>query len=137
MHDNRISADCHLDHCPLNLRLAPTSVHTLMQQCDETRCTHDLASVFAAKETGDGSTDEVFGSVGGHRTFLAFSRCGRGGFFRGFCMGHCAGCDQLNFLGAGVYSRNAVEPWPHSGHRSPRLAAQASRSWSQAGASLQ
>jgi hypothetical protein len=43
----------------------------------------------------------------------------------------------LNLLGPGVYGGNAEEPWPHVAQRSPRLAAQASRSWSQAGAPLQ
>ncbi len=58
-------------------------------------------------------------------------------FFNGFRFGHSPAGGQLNLSRPGVYDRNAEEPWPHSVQRSPRLAAQASRSWSQAGASLQ
>jgi hypothetical protein len=38
------------------------------------------------------------------------------------------GSQKLTLLGPGVYDRNATEPCPHSMHRSPRLATQASRS---------
>jgi hypothetical protein len=100
------------------------------------RRAHELANIFVSKETVDSTSDEVLGRVG-HRVFLAFSRGGRGSFFSDFRFGHSPCGGQLNLSLPGVYGGNAEEPWPHSVQRSPRLAAHASRSWSQAGASLQ
>src|SRR5262249_60511676 len=52
---------------------------------------------------------------------------------RGFAFGN----HNIVGLGPGGYGRNAAEPCPQAMQRSPRLASQASRSWSHSEAPLQ
>src|SRR5215467_8115933 len=109
-----------------------------MCQRDETPRAEELARILAAKEAHDGTAYEVFGRVA-HRAFLfAIARGARAASVSGFRLRRFAfGNHKIVRLGPGGCDRKAAEPCPQLMQPSPRLASQASRSWSHSEAPLQ
>ncbi len=107
---------------------------------DEARRAEELVPLVATKKTTDDAADELLSRVGHGGSFLAraFAHRACTAFFSAFRLrGITVGNHAIAHLGPGVRDRIAAELCPHSMQRSPRLAAQASRSWSQLESPLQ